>query len=185
MRLALDCRRQGHKAARSMVFRTDCPSWIEESGNDTIRLVDYDTYTKAIFLNDVRFTYQRSEHRPSSHDTTRRGYLSAGRLRPGLYDGFRYLWCAKVHIERVELYISWLTVEAGLYDIWVTRDICCCTPLRTFWPYAKDKASVSRVKDERPFNVAACWNGALSSFRPDLTCSTLGRTMASHRKDGG
>jgi len=41
-----------------MVFRTDCPSWIEESGNDTVRLVDYDTYTKAIFLNDVRFTYQ-------------------------------------------------------------------------------------------------------------------------------
>ena len=58
VRLALDCRRQGHMAARSMVFRTDCPSWIEESGNDTIRLVDYDTYTKAIFLNDVRFTYQ-------------------------------------------------------------------------------------------------------------------------------
>lgn len=49
----------------------------------------------------------------------------------------------------------------GLYDTWVARDICG-TPMRAFWPYAKDAGSIRLIKEEKPFRVAACWNGAIA-----------------------
>jgi hypothetical protein len=42
----------------------------------------------------------------------------------------------------------------------VARDICGA-PLRAFWPFAYDKISQKAVRKEQPFEVAACWNGAV------------------------
>lgn len=121
-----------------------------QSENESVRLVDYASYTKVIFLNDVLFTYQsivrllatRIDGDPSS---------------PADYDlacamdfGYSGGWVG----ERSKL------IE-GLRDTWVARDICG-TPFRAFWPYVKDEASVKRVKEEEPFEVAACWNGAVA-----------------------
>lgn len=32
--------------------------------------------------------------------------------------------------------------------------------MRPLWPYVKDKLSIASVAEEKPFEVAACWNGA-------------------------
>lgn len=37
----------------------------------------------------------------------------------------------------------------------------CGTPLRAFWPFAKDKPTQRAIRDEKPFEVATCWNGAV------------------------
>jgi hypothetical protein len=37
----------------------------------------------------------------------------------------------------------------------------CGTPFRIFWPYAKDQPSIDRIKQEKPVEVAACWNGVV------------------------
>ena len=42
----------------------------------------------------------------------------------------------------------------------MARDICGA-PLRAFWPFAYDKLTQEAVQKEQPFEVAACWNGAV------------------------
>lgn len=37
----------------------------------------------------------------------------------------------------------------------------CGTPFRIFWPYAKDPLSIERIKQEKPTEVGACWNGVV------------------------
>jgi hypothetical protein len=49
----------------------------------------------------------------------------------------------------------------GLYDTWVARDTCG-TPLRTFWPYAKDPETVKLIRQEKVIPLAACWNGVVA-----------------------
>jgi len=53
-----------------------------------------------------------------------------------------------------------IVIKIGLYDTWVARDVCG-TPLRPFWPFVKDQATMSRVRDQKPFEVSSCWNGAV------------------------
>lgn len=54
-----------------------------------------------------------------------------------------------------------VTLIPGLYDSWVARDICG-TPMRVFWPYVKDPVSIERLRDNKPFEVSACWNGMVA-----------------------
>ena len=74
-------------------------------------------------------------------------------------------------------------ISAGLYDTWAARDVCG-TPLRAFWPYVKDEASVALLRKEEPFPVAACWNGAVVFptgpflYNPDFGHHEGGRTLS-------
>ena len=74
----------------------------------------------------------------------------------------------------------------GLYDTWVARDICG-TPFRAFWPFAADKPSQQAIRDERPFPVSVCWNGAVvfnaAPFLYTAKNSTLPSTQETSRLD--
>jgi hypothetical protein len=48
----------------------------------------------------------------------------------------------------------------GLYDTWVARDVCG-TPFRAFWPYVADSPSQLAIRNQEPFEVSSCWNGAV------------------------
>lgn len=108
-----------------------------QSDNATIRLDNHDIFDKIIFLNDIHFTYQ-----------------SIARLIATRLDGDSTL------APDYDLACAMDFAQSGLYDTWVARDICG-TPMRPFWPYAKDKATIQLLKKEVPFKVAACWNGAV------------------------
>lgn len=53
-----------------------------------------------------------------------------------------------------------LTCGTGLYDTWVARDVCG-TPFRAFWPYVADPPSQLAIRNQEPFEVSSCWNGAV------------------------
>ncbi|KAK8844853.1 hypothetical protein IAR55_006703 [Kwoniella newhampshirensis] len=109
-----------------------------QSDNATIRLPSYDSYTKVVFLNDIRFTYQSIVRLLATR-------LDGDASKPGEYD----LACGMDF------------GASGLYDTWVARDICG-TPMRAFWPFVRDKLSVQRIIEEKPLEVATCWNGVVA-----------------------
>lgn len=38
----------------------------------------------------------------------------------------------------------------------------CGTPTRVFWPYVKDPVAAQRVREEKVFELGACWNGMVA-----------------------
>ncbi|WWD22595.1 hypothetical protein CI109_107088 [Kwoniella shandongensis] len=109
-----------------------------QSDNATIRLPSYDSYTKIVFLNDIRFSFQSIVRLLATR-------LDGDASKPGEYD----LACGMDF------------GAAGLYDTWVARDVCG-TPMRAFWPFVKDELSVQRIMEEKPLEVATCWNGVVA-----------------------
>ncbi|CAD6571957.1 MAG: hypothetical protein CYPHOPRED_004671 [Cyphobasidiales sp. Tagirdzhanova-0007] len=109
-----------------------------QSHDEAIRIPGHDTFTKIIFLNDIYFSYESIVRLLASR-------IDGDATLPGDYD----LACAIDY------------GSSGLYDTWVARDVCG-VPLRAFWPYVKDKPSQARLKQDLPFEVAACWNGAVA-----------------------
>ncbi|KAK4683508.1 alpha-1,3-mannosyltransferase, partial [Tremellales sp. Uapishka_1] len=109
-----------------------------QSPDESIRLPDYDSFTKIIFLNDIYYTWQSIIRLLATR-------LDGDPSMPADYD----LACAMDF------------GSSGLYDTWVSRDVCG-TPFRAFWPYAKDPHTVEKVKKEKAFAVATCWNGAVA-----------------------
>jgi hypothetical protein len=109
-----------------------------QSLDPNIRLLDYSTYTKGVFLNDVYFSYKSIVRLLATR-------LDGDTSRPPDYD----VVCAMDY------------GPSGLYDTWVARDVCG-TPMRAFWPYVEDKVSIVRLVQEQPFEVGTCWNGAVA-----------------------
>lgn len=114
-----------------------------QSPDAGVRLPDYTQFTKVVFLNDVVWTWQ-----------------AAVRLLATSLDGEDYdLACAIDLFYAGALWGEYLT--PGMYDMWVARDVCG-TPMRIFWPYVKDPVSVARLRDDKVFEVSACWNGMVA-----------------------
>jgi hypothetical protein len=129
-----------------------------QSADPLIRLSDYSTYTKALFLNDIYFDYPSIVRLLATR-------LDRDTTLPPDYD----MACAMDY------------GASGLYDTWVARDVCG-TPMRAFWPYVKDEVSIARLEREMPFEVATCWNGAVAFrlapylYRPEREqASTMGK----------
>ena len=81
-----------------------------------------------------------------------------------------------------------ILTTVGLYDTWVARDVCG-TPLRLVWPYVKDPVSKQLLSENRPFEVASCWNGIVAFpaqpylFNPDVN-RTEPASPSRHAKRG-
>ncbi|WWC58320.1 uncharacterized protein I303_100860 [Kwoniella dejecticola CBS 10117] len=104
-----------------------------QSTDESMRLSEYQDFTKIIFLNDVFFTWK-----------------SIVRL-------------IATKVEGQDEYDQVCALDfgtSGLYDTWASRDICG-TPLRPFWPYVKDQVTIEKIEKEEPFEVSSCWNGAV------------------------
>lgn len=57
--------------------------------------------------------------------------------------------------------------------------------MRVFWPYVKDPVSVERLRENQPFEVAACWNGmAAFPAAPYLYRPTVDEASNGLRKRG-
>ncbi|KAL7421833.1 hypothetical protein Q5752_003604 [Cryptotrichosporon argae] len=108
-----------------------------QAPDDDVRLADWESFTKVLFLNDVLFKWDDIVRLIATRE-------DGDDSRAPDYD----LACA--------MDFGW----SGLYDTWVARDVCG-TPLRSFWPYVKDEHSIDLVRAEVPFRVGACWNGAV------------------------
>ncbi len=108
-----------------------------QSPDENIRLPDYASFTKVLFLNDIVFSWD-----------------AAIRLLGTSLDG-------EEGEDAYDLACGMDYAISGLYDTWVARDICG-VPLRIFWPYVKDEPSIERIRNNRPFEVSACWNGMVA-----------------------
>ncbi|WVR03663.1 hypothetical protein IAU60_000658 [Kwoniella sp. DSM 27419] len=105
-----------------------------QSADDSVRIGDWQEYTRLLFLNDVWYNWQ-----------------SMARLLD-----------TRIGDEEVPDYDQACAFDfstSGLYDTWAARDTCG-TPLRVFWPYVQDPVSIEKLKREEPFEVTSCWNGA-------------------------
>lgn len=108
-----------------------------QSADESVRLADYQSFTKVLFLNDIVFSWD-----------------AAIRLLGTSLDG-------QDGEDAYDLACGMDFAISGLYDTWVARDICG-VPLRIFWPYVKDKPTIERIRNNRPFEVSACWNGIVA-----------------------
>lgn len=119
-----------------------------QSGDESVRLKDWQTYTKVIFLNDVYYDWRAIARLLSTKLPVKRrpeGTRADERARGVDYD----LVCG------IDFGSS------GLYDTWVARDVCG-NPMRIAWPYVKDPVSTRQLARQEPFEVAACWNGVVA-----------------------
>ncbi|BEI84482.1 hypothetical protein CcaverHIS002_0410860 [Cutaneotrichosporon cavernicola] len=108
-----------------------------QSPDAAVRLPDYHSFTKVLFLNDVVFSWD-----------------SAIRLLGTSLDG-------EDGEDAYDLACGMDFAISGLYDTWVARDVCGA-PFRIFWPYVKDEPTIRRIRNNRPFEVSACWNGIVA-----------------------
>lgn len=135
-----------------------------QSNVSSIRLLEASSFTKILFFNDIYFSWQSIVRLLATR-------LDSRDDLPPDYDlacAFDYGFSGKIpshsSVGTAPLTYPFPSVHitrTGLYDTWVTRDVCG-SPMRSFWPYAKDRQSVDRIKAEMPFEVAACWNGAVA-----------------------
>jgi hypothetical protein len=119
-----------------------------QSPSLSVRLADWDRYSKIIFLNDIRFEWR---------DIVR---LIATRVE-GKEDEDYDVACA-LDFGRYGKCLD--VIESSpmtdFYDTWVTKDICG-TPFHGRWPFVADRQSQRAVRDLKPFPVTSCWNGAV------------------------
>jgi hypothetical protein len=121
-----------------------------QSEDEAVRLPDYHEYSRIVFINDVIYKWEAVARLIATR-------MDQDETKPGEYD----LACGLDYSLPGESPCEGARLMEGVYDTWVARDVCG-TPFRFFWPYVKDPVSIELIKEEKPFEAAACWNGVVA-----------------------